>query len=749
MILSWTTFSGEFPRIASHLLPDDAALFAQDCDFTDGSLKPLAEPSEVIPMAGPVHGLFSDDGLRFLTWPEPTQAYLSQTVDDAFDRVYFCNSGGLRVTQRSQMKVTGGQPASSWKVGVPAPIVAPTIGVADRGTWPTDSAAYLTFKFFFERGGQKVDEAVFNPFAVQKWRKYQISADTIGVGGDNGSGGGSASTPITITGYTYRRTMTSGEDTAWVEEQVDLPATSVTIVDSDSLSGLPASGGLNGPPANPSISKVRVSGSWIDLSTLYLAQNSGSLGIALGSTQVTQTAVAANVDTSLACVEVSLIGGDGKAKWTAYSKNSAFANSVSSFPGGVEVVVSIIEGTLTVELIWGVADTRAYVATAVNQWGEESAPSPATTIDMQYIQQAVCVQAYTQQAGYYPLKGMTFYRTSQGSSDYFAVSTEYTQPGQTLNDTSTPAGDAPGTAIVLASFNWVPPPAGARNLVALPNGIFAVSDGKDIWFCEPYRPHTYPYSMTLPHAVVGMCAADNGMVVTTTAFPFWVSGAHSSGMSNQLIQAVQAGISNESMCRVGDGVVYASNDGLVFVRGLQASLNESERFFTREKWRDRYKSRLRKLKLFSHDGYICGIFNSGYGFYIRLDENAGTMTEVSTTGLGAFLLPQTDAVYIGTDTGIQEFSGNYATTRPFYWYSKERVIARPQNFGAAQIQVDGSVLVSVIGDGRTMAELTCDGNTRFRLSASDKCEVWQILIAGSGRVTRFYLAGSFLELKDA
>lgn len=750
MILTWTNFTGEFPRTAPHLLPENAAQVAQDCDFTDGRLRPLAQPSEVFPMnGGPVRGLFTDDGLRFLTWTEPTRAYLSQTVDDNFERIYFTNSQGLRVTQRRFMTTHGGPPAQSWKVGVPAPSAAPVVAAVDRATWPTDAGANLSFKFFFERAGQKVDEAVFNPTVVTKWRKYQMALASIGVDGGGGGGTVNDGYDVTITGYAYRKSITVGDgDLVWTEVEVSLAATHITLVDADTISGIPTIPTNWLPVSNPSFSRVLVGGSWIAVDTLYYAKAGGRLASVInGSTQVTQTQVQANVDTSLACVEVSLVGSDGKTKWTAYSKNSAFANSVSAFPGGVEVVVSLIDGTLTVELVWGVADTRAYVATAVNQWLEESAPSPPTLIDLHYIQQAQCAAAYTLAAGYYPLKGMTFYRTSQGSNDYFAVSADFVQPGVTLTDTSAPAGDAPSTAIVLKSFNWTPPPEGARNLVALPNGIFAVSDGRDIWFCEPYRPHTFPYSMTLPYAVVGLCAADSGMVVTTTAYPYWVSGQHSAGMSSTKIQAVQAGISNDAMCQVGDGVVYASNDGLVFVRGLQASLAESQVFWSRREWRSRYRARLKQLKLFAHDGYVCGLFDLPYGFFVRLDEG-GSLTHIDVGGHGAFLLPQTDVVYVGTDSGITEFAG-IEGAHPFVWQSKKKVLARPQNFGAAHVVVDGAVNVAVIGDGRVLGEAACDGDTYFRISADDACLEWSIVIDGTGEVERVTLAGSFQEMRNA
>lgn len=751
MKLKWTTFTGEYPRLAAYLLPENAAQFANNCDFRDGSLSSLNGLSEAFPMQGPARGLFTDDGLRFFTWTEPTKAYLSQVIDDTFERIYFCNaSQGLRVTQRLYLRTNGGPPSSSWKVGVPAPTVAPTITAVDRATWPHDSAAHLMFKFFFERGGQKIDESVFEPTTVTKWRKYQVGSDSLGVGGTGSGTGGTASFDLLITDYAYRIPVVVGEDSVFAEAEVHLTAPlEIVVTDSDSIT-LPASAWPvpnAGPRTQPAVTRVKSGGNWVAVDTLYYAKAAGNLSSVLGTNPLpaTESAVDATVDTSLACVEVTLVGGDGKALWTAFSKNSAFASTVSSVPGGLEVVSSLIDGTLTIELLWGVADTRSYVATAVNDWGEESAPSPPVLIDLQYIQQADSSIGYAMAADYYPLKGISFYRTSQGSADYFAVSSAFTAPGAVLSDSSVPGEDAPATAIVLKSFTWGTPPDGARNLIALPNGIFAVSHGKDIWYSEPYRPHAFPYSMTLPHAVVGMCETDAGALVTTTAYPYWISGAHSSAMSNQKIQARQAGVSNDSMCQVGDGVVYATNDGLVFVRGLQASLEASNQFFTRKSWRARFGAVLRDMKLFAHDGYLCGLFESAEGFMIRLEEG-GSYSGLGMLGYGAFVLPQTDIAYIGTVGGIAEFEGG--PLLDLLWNSRDVLLPRPYNFGAAHFVGSGSITVTLIGDDQIVDVRQCLGETEYRPPAGRKARRWLVQFAGQGVVKEFHLAGSFTELKD-
>ncbi|MGL1400235.1 hypothetical protein ACSTI4_24935, partial [Vibrio parahaemolyticus] len=71
-----------------------------------------------------------------------------------------------------------------------------------------------------------------------------------------------------------------------------------------------------------------------------------------------------------------------------------------------------------------------------------------------------------------------------------------------------------------------PPPAGLRGLTAMPNGMMAAFDGKDLYFCEPYLPHAWPasYTLTTDFPIVGLGAFGTSLVVMTTGNLYLVSG---------------------------------------------------------------------------------------------------------------------------------------------------------------------------------------------------------------------------------
>lgn len=445
------------------------------------------------------------------------------------------------------------------------------------------------------------------------------------------------------------------------------------------------------------------------------------------------------------CFSVSLQTG-GVSKWTAYSQGSAFTRTITAFPGGVELQSALASSTYTLTLDWGIAETRTYVFTAVNNFNEESAPSNAVAVDQQYIQRATITGTYSMAGGYVPLQGVNYYRTGIGVSTYFLVNGTPTTAGVGYVDISAPGASSPNTDTVLPSLGWAVPPTGMKNLTMCSNGFYAGSVGRDVYFCEPYHAHAWPYALTLPYGVVGMRWADNALIVTTTAYPYIITGVHPSGMSERRLEVIQAGLSNESMCVVNDGVVYASNDGLVAVRGGRASLTDSQAFWARDDWRSAYAASFSKMTLLSHDGYVCGVFEDREGFYIQLDEKAGELSRLTQQAYGAFIFPQTDLAYLGLAAGVGGFNGGSALT--WEWQSKDFVSPAPDNYSVAQVVCTGSVTVKAYADGvqRFSKALTAGVNT-FRINPGLRARRWSFYATGTGGITEVRMASSVVELK--
>lgn len=136
-VIGTRSFKGEIPRIEPHLLPPTHAQRAVDCDFANGSLKPLQGGFVLRSMANsPVGGIYTEDGINFYTWQAETYAFQSPVIDDTNNRVYYLtpSQGLFKATTKTGMTVSGPTPtaSNSWNVGVPRPTVAPVLSIVEN-----------------------------------------------------------------------------------------------------------------------------------------------------------------------------------------------------------------------------------------------------------------------------------------------------------------------------------------------------------------------------------------------------------------------------------------------------------------------------------------------------------------------------------------------------------------------------------------------------------------------------------------
>ena len=405
----------------------------------------------------------------------------------------------------------------------------------------------------------------------------------------------------------------------------------------------------------------------------------------------------------------------------------------------------------------GDPETVALVATVVNVWGEESAPSNPVLFDRQAGQNATYTVTHTATAGQQAINGINFYRTypsQQGTTEYFLInSTPAALSGGTASLAD--ASDTPQTTTNLISTEWDTPPALPNNLTYVGNGFFAIGAGKDIVFTEPYRPHAWPYRMTLPHGIVGIVAIEGGILVTTQAQTYLVSGAHPTQMSQQLLPVEQAGWSSTAMSRIEGAAVFASNDGLVSVFGGQPSMKESQSLFTRKDWRSRYSTARLNMRLAHHDGKVLGLIDPSYPtassatpFVLRLDEAAGSYSRLNAgqSLYNAAVSGTTDQLFVTTATGFAEFAGS-STDLAYEWRSGERLFPLPVGFACGVVDAVGTATLEVYADGVLRGTVAVSGRTNFRLSPNGPAYRWSVKLTGTAVVREVSLAQSFAELK--
>lgn len=180
-LVAYRTFSGQVPRMEPHLLPSGAAQQASNCIFTAGVLQSSRDGVYLKDMqSNPVRGLYTEDGLNFYSWPTETRAFRSPVKSDVHNRMYFLNlqEGVFKVASRLSMSPAGPTPlaANSFNVGVPTPLLPPTLELVDRATLADYANATLTVNAWWEDAGQIFGQTDVVLQQLTLFKSYQFTA---------------------------------------------------------------------------------------------------------------------------------------------------------------------------------------------------------------------------------------------------------------------------------------------------------------------------------------------------------------------------------------------------------------------------------------------------------------------------------------------------------------------------------------------------------------------------------------------
>jgi hypothetical protein len=603
--ISINSFTGLVPRQPDHLLPDNAASYSDDCDFSRGRLQALKGGLQVLYPGGTVSSIYTEEGQFWYTWPFETTAHKSPVIGEKYQRIYYIEYiGGVRslvvAPSPANTSTNGGPPplGTKWLVGVPNPDKAPTLTLVDRTTLADYPNATIEFKTWYTDGSANFGVTTTAATVNTPWRKYTLA-------------------PIL--------------------KPTDAPEGAVLVVQAIASEGTK------------------------QLFSMNTATNS-----------------------------------------TAGARSSAL-------PGGVTMTLEVSASNNIVNFEWGVIETRAYIYTEQNTWDEEGGPSPVSLISPTYLQDVQVVVTHPNweplgpnKGAYRPYKQTNVYRT-YGGPQYIkagktggAGSATFVDSARTVSSQTADAGTA------LQSLTWVPPISWLFGLVLAPNGWFAAFRDNILYMSEPYRPHTWQYTITFAKDIVGICVGPQSIVVTTKEATFIVSGPHPASVTSMMLPVPMGGVSHKSMCMVEGGVAFLSNDGVVVVEGSQASLELSHKYFTRDTWRTQFGPHLGAMAVAYHDGCLVAVSNANpCGFIIDMDEADGAMTRFNYTLDALLRLPFLDTLYYSEVASGKVFRFREGDPLMANWASKQFITPRYTKFGIffARMSGTGKVTIYAYKDG--------------------------------------------------
>ncbi len=455
--------------------------------------------------------------------------------------------------------------------------------------------------------------------------------------------------------------------------------------------------------------------------------------------------------------QASRVGNEIEAEY--YRRLGSITALVSGYING-QSLISGEEGDGPIKVAPDrIIDTRFYIATHVTDWGEESAPSPVS--EMLEIDQNDSVTVTLPAPP--PNRHIThwrLYRSNVGSAsatfqfvDELLISTlSYTDElkGEQLGEPCPSLTWAePPVRLNNASPATIKPPKGPdpylKGAVGMPNGIVAGFIDNFVAFCHPYHTYAWPveYQITTEFPIVGLGVFGQTLFVGTMGNPYLISGADSASMSALKLDSEHSCVSRRSIVGVGNGVVYASPDGLCLASqgGVQLLTGE---LFSREDWQALNPA---SIVAAVHEGVYYFWTPAGCWALDFVGKKLGTVTGVDATALHRDML--TDHLYAVVGDEVRKLFSQ--GRRDATWRSG--VAQLPAQAPLAWVQVDshfeaGPVTVRWTGDGALRHTATFHDTTPQRLPPGRWLE-HEVEIETASRVTKVMLAGNTQELKAA
>lgn len=435
-----------------------------------------------------------------------------------------------------------------------------------------------------------------------------------------------------------------------------------------------------------------------------------------------------------------------------YGPNSAIISG-SSYPGasynlGIPAPAATPTMSGSTPSVASQGETRTYVYTYVSAYGEEGPPSAASTPAV--IDPAAAVTMANMSvapAGAYNITLKRIYRSSTvGSSAQFQFVAEIPVATTSYTDNITQAN----LGEILPTETWEAPPAALKGLKMMANGACVGFVGNTVHFSEPNLPHAWPHKYPIEFQIVGLGVFGQTVVALTNSFPVALAGADPQAMSPGRMELPQSCVSKPSIVDTGDGVMYASPDGLVSIGSSGMSV-VTAKYATRKQWQELNPS---SMKGFIHDGRYIATFtraDSTRGILILDFSGSGPFWTVSDLNASTAITAgysdnRSDTLYLAQGTNIVRY--NQGSPLSLLWASKTYRMGTPLNMAWAAVNAKAyPVTLTFIADGTQTDQITVTDEDPFRLSDGFKARDWSVQISGTNEVTRVRVATSMDELK--
>lgn len=256
------------------------------------------------------------------------------------------------------------------------------------------------------------------------------------------------------------------------------------------------------------------------------------------------------------------------------------------------------------------------------------------------------------------------------------------------------------------SIYWDPPVGGLKGLVSLQNGLFAAYKDSTVYVSDWNAPHAWPYehTVTIDYPIVGLGSFGNTIVVCTEAAPVLIVVQDPTNPTIKAIQENCPCVSADSIVNTRNGVIFASQNGLVLINSTSPTFI-TEKLLTQDEWLPLHPESLKGAFLNNtYYGFFTNPTDTAAGFIFDLDSYTYSTVYNSIVFSGMVYTTQPAKVvyndieqsqlYVcyplenGTQYSLCSFASDSRINKSFRWRSKVNV--SPQglfNLSAARVMM--------------------------------------------------------------
>ena len=437
-----------------------------------------------------------------------------------------------------------------------------------------------------------------------------------------------------------------------------------------------------------------------------------------------------------------------------YAPNSVLLSGTGAYPGGsydlgVPAPATAITFTsFTPQPSSALGEKRIYTYTYVTAYGEEGPPGPDSAVADLDPTAPVTIGGMSPPSGAYNITSIRIYRSSTvGTAAAYQFVAEIPVSSTSYVDTKTQAD----LGEVLLSEDWGAPPATLKGLKMMASGSLIGFTGNNVHLSEPNMPHAWPHRFTIDLPVVGVGVFRQSAVILTNGYPYIMTGVDPAAMTPERLEIPQACLSKRSIVDAGDGVIYASPDGLVSIGSGGISIL-TLKLMTAQQW------------MAYNPASMIGVLhdNRYHAFYTKLDGTRGElifdfsgqgaiMTESSISAdavvTAAYADARSDTLYVAKGANILRFNKGAAMTA--VWRSRIFRTSYPVNMSVAAVDAEAyPVTMRVYANDQLRMTKTVSSDRAFTMPSGYRADNWQFELEAATEVTRLRVATSMAELKS-